>query len=94
MAKKYYVTKDWTDLQDGNHVYKANDPYPRKGKKVSEERIAELSSTENKRKEVLIKEQDDYSDLTVKELQEIAKEREIEGYSKLKKDELIQALKG
>lgn len=35
-----------------------------------------------------------YDSLTVKELRAIAKEKGIEGYSDMKKDELIQALKG
>lgn len=35
-----------------------------------------------------------YNELTVKELKEIAKERELENYSDLKKDELIAAIKG
>lgn len=33
-----------------------------------------------------------YSDLTVKELKDIAKERSIEGYSTLSKEELIAVL--
>ena len=33
-----------------------------------------------------------YSDLTVKELQDIAKERNIKGYSTLNKEELIAVL--
>lgn len=35
-----------------------------------------------------------YSDLTVKELQDIAKERNIKGYSALNKEELIAVLEG
>ena len=35
-----------------------------------------------------------YNDLTVKELRDIAKEREIEGYSTLSKEELIAVLEG
>ena len=35
-----------------------------------------------------------YNDLTVKELRDIAKERNIEGYSTLNKEELIAVLEG
>lgn len=35
-----------------------------------------------------------YSDLTVKELQDIARERDIKGYSTLNKEELIAVLEG
>lgn len=35
-----------------------------------------------------------YSDLTVKELQDIAKERNLKGYSTLNKEELIAVLEG
>lgn len=35
-----------------------------------------------------------YSNLTVKDLKDIAKERNIEGYSTLNKEELIAALEG
>ena len=35
-----------------------------------------------------------YNDLTVKELRDIAKEREIEGYSTLSKEELVAVLEG
>lgn len=35
-----------------------------------------------------------YSELTVKELQDIARERDIKGYSTLNKEELIAVLEG
>lgn len=35
-----------------------------------------------------------YNDLTVKDLKDIAKERNIEGYSTLNKEELIAVLEG
>jgi len=52
----HVVIKDFTDLQDGGHVYRAGDKYPRagKGKKA---RIDELSGAENKRGEPLIVEE-------------------------------------
>lgn len=51
----YEVVKDFKDLQDKGYVYRARDPFPREGVEVSEDRIQELSSVENKRKEILIK---------------------------------------
>lgn len=51
----YQVIKDFTDLQDDNHIYRAGDKYPRKGK-GKKERIAELMGSENKRGEPLIEE--------------------------------------
>ena len=52
----YKVVKDFTDLNDNNHVYLAGDEYPRKGVKPSAKRIDELCSKFNKRGEVLIEE--------------------------------------
>ena len=49
----YKVIKACTDLTD-DHVYLTGDTYPRKGVKADEKRIAELSSTDNRRGEVLI----------------------------------------
>jgi len=51
---KYRVIKDFTDLKDDNHVYLVGDEFPHKGVEVSDERIAELASTSNKRGEALI----------------------------------------
>ena len=50
----YKVVKDFTDLQDNNHVYLAGDTYPRKGTKSDAKRVEELSSKANKRGEALI----------------------------------------
>lgn len=51
MAKKvkYEVIKDFTDLQDKNKVYIAKDSFPNPAnKKISDERIQELLSHDNK----------------------------------------------
>lgn len=45
------------DLKDNGHLYNVGDVYPRKGKRASKARIAELSSTENKRGVALIAEE-------------------------------------
>lgn len=45
----YKVVKAFTDLQDNRHVYNAGDQFPRDGVDVSEDRLKELSSADNKR---------------------------------------------
>jgi hypothetical protein len=50
----YKVIKSFSDLQDNGFVYKAGDIFPRLGKEVTENRLKELSSKENKRGEKLI----------------------------------------
>ena len=52
----YKVLKLFADLKDGEHIYKPGDTFPRKGVKVSEERLAELSGNNNLQKTPLIKE--------------------------------------
>lgn len=52
----YKVIKFFTDLQDGNHPYEVGGTFPRKGLEVTEERLVELSGSENKQGEPLIKE--------------------------------------
>lgn len=54
---KYKVIKDFKDLQDNNHIYRAGDKYPRKGKSKAE-RIEELSTSNNKLNTPLIEEVD------------------------------------
>lgn len=50
----HHVISYFIDLQDGEHPYNVGDAFPREGHSVSEERIAELSSSRNKRKKPLI----------------------------------------
>jgi len=43
----YRVIKLFTDKQDMGYEYKVGDEFPRKGKQVSNERLAELSGSNN-----------------------------------------------
>ena len=52
----YKVIKYFTDLQDNGFAYKEGDEFPRKGITVLPSRLKELSTTNNRRKEVLIQE--------------------------------------
>ncbi|RIN37032.1 Rho termination protein [Staphylococcus succinus] len=93
----YKVIKYFTDLQDNDHEYNVGDLFPRDGKEVSEERLTELSTINNRQSKALIErvqEQADYSGMKVSELKELAKERGINGYSDMKKVELIEVLEG
>jgi hypothetical protein len=53
---RYVVIKSFKDLQDGQHIYRAGDEYPRKGYKPTKKRIEELSTSKNLRGEPLIAE--------------------------------------
>lgn len=55
MEKKYVVINYFTDLRDYDHPYNVGDEFPRQGVTVSEERLAELSSSRNKQRRPLIK---------------------------------------
>lgn len=50
----FTVIKSFTDLQDNDYLYLEGDTYPRDGFEVSEERLAELSTTANRRGEPLV----------------------------------------
>ena len=45
----YKVLEFFTDLQDNNYAYHVGDTFPREGLDVSEERLNELASSDNKR---------------------------------------------
>lgn len=50
----YKVIKFFTDLQDNGHPYNVGDTFPREGKVVTSERLAELTGSNNKLGEPLI----------------------------------------
>lgn len=52
----YEVLRAFTDLQDDGYVYNVGDTFPHIGKKVTESRIQELSTNNNKIGVPLIKE--------------------------------------
>ena len=55
--KKYEVLHDFIDLEDKNKFYEATGTYPKPAnKKVSHDRILELSTSKNRRGKALIKE--------------------------------------
>lgn len=55
--KKYEVLHKFVDLEDKNKEYNVGDTYPKPAnKKISHERLLSLSTSDNKRGKVLIKE--------------------------------------
>lgn len=54
----YRVLSEFADSQDGYHIYKAGDKFPRDGKLVSGFRIAELATDRNAIGKPLIQEEE------------------------------------
>lgn len=52
---QYKVINYFTDLKDNNFAYNVGDIFPREGLVVGEDRIAELSGSNNLQKKPLIK---------------------------------------
>ena len=63
----YKVLVNFTDLQDNNYRYHAGDKFPRKGAKVSDERLEELSTDKNRRHKPMIKEVEDIKEFIPEE---------------------------
>ena len=55
----YKVIHYFEDLQDHNHPYNIGDTFPRDGMKVSESRLYELASGENRLERPLIQYEED-----------------------------------
>ncbi len=92
----YEVIHYFTDLQDNRHAYNVGDIFPRDGLKVTEERLAELSGSNNKQGKPLIEKVEEKTDLEkmkVAELQTYAKEKGIELDGATKKDEILAKIK-
>ena len=60
----YKVIKHFIDLHDNDHSYNEGDIFPREGVDVSEERIKELSGSDNKQHTPLIELVEEDSDNT------------------------------
>ena len=82
-----YVTED-ESRKSSRQMDKGNKKFESKKRDNKEEKKEEKPSNEEVSEPKL-----DLNILTVNELRDLAKKKEISGYSKMKKDELIQALK-
>lgn len=51
----YKVIEYFEDLQDNSFAYNVGDKYPRKGLEVTDKRIEELATNQNRQKKPLIK---------------------------------------
>ena len=91
-----YVTEDPTkkprnfDKKEHNNNKYSNQKQERRNFKPNKEKQAEK---QEKAKEDITEKKLDLNILTVAELRELAKKKEIKGYSKMKKEELIENLK-
>jgi len=86
--------KDDSDEKESrkDHHKEKKENYKKVEKVEKEEPVTEAAKEEVKKEKKETK-KEDLSDKNLTELKEIAKERKIKGYSKMKKDELLEALK-
>ena len=81
----YKVLTEFADLQDGNHIYRVGDVYPREGYTPKDERIDELSTGKNLLHKPLIQNVEDSTheveenpETEEQQPEEIAEETEVE----------------
>lgn len=55
----YRVIAKFADAQDENRIYEVGEEYPRKGLKVSKDRLAELASVNNGARKAVIAEENE-----------------------------------
>lgn len=88
-----YVTED-ESKKVRTFDKKENKKFPKKEQKKPVKQTEKVEKKEEEpKKEEIIEPKLDLSILTVAELRELAKKKEIKGYSKMKKEELIESLK-
>lgn len=77
----YKVIKRFTDLQDNYHIYDVGDVFPREGASVSNVRIAQLASSNNRQRTPLIVEDECLDSATPAQPEAVEQETppEIEG---------------
>lgn len=60
--KKYKVVQRFKEVKHDGHIYEVGEQYPVEGKRATRARITELSTTENKYKQIFITETSDEDD--------------------------------
>ncbi len=97
MEKALQSVKKKEDRQNkkfnGKKEFKKDNKKNKEVKEEKKEEVKEVKKEEPKKEKAVKEEKVDYSTMTVAELKEIAKTKEIKGYSTMKKAELIDALK-